>query len=87
MQQALAQIYQKMGRATHHDYTTGPLILDVDLTGLPRSKNYEAATKGYFANSKRGTIGRQLIRVNANQYVQFSRCITLAVRCTSYPLV
>jgi hypothetical protein len=68
MQQVLAHIYHKMGRAALHDYTTGPLILDIDLTGLPCSKNYEAASKGYFANSKKGTTGRQLIRVNASQY-------------------
>jgi hypothetical protein len=49
-------------------HTTGPLILDLDLTGLPCSKNYAGASKGYFANSKKGTTGRQLIRVAASQY-------------------
>ena len=68
MQQVLHEIYQKLGRASNHDYTTGPLILDIDLTGLPCSKNYAGASKGYFANSKKGTTGRQLCRVNASQY-------------------
>lgn len=68
MQQVLAEVYQKMGRATHHDYSTGPLIVDIDLTGLPCSKNYDGACKGYFANCKKGTTGRQLCRVNASQY-------------------
>jgi hypothetical protein len=68
MQQALGQIYRARGRALNHDYTTGPLILDIDLTGLPCSKNYAGSTKGYFANAKRGTTGRQLCRVNASQY-------------------
>ncbi len=68
MQQVLREIYQKLGRAANHDYSTGPLILDIDLTGLPCSKNYAGASKGYFANCKKGTTGRQLCRVNASQY-------------------
>ena len=68
MQQALGQIYQKWGRASQHPYATGPLILDFDLTGLPCSKNYAGACKGYFANCKKGTTGRQLCRVSASQY-------------------
>jgi hypothetical protein len=68
MQQVLREIYQKLGRAASHSYTTGPLILDIDLTGLPCSKHYAGASKGYFANSKKGTTGRQLCRVNASQY-------------------
>jgi len=68
MQQALREIYQKLGKASNHPYATGPLILDIDLTGLPCSKHYAGASKGYFANSKKGTTGRQLCRVNASQY-------------------
>ena len=68
MQQVLRDIYLKLGRASNHPYSTGPLILDIDLTGLPCSKNYAGASKGYFANSKKGTTGRQLCRVNASQY-------------------
>jgi hypothetical protein len=68
MQQVLREIYQKLGRAINHPYSTGPLILDIDLTGLPCSKNYSGASKGYFANCKKGTTGRQLCRVNASQY-------------------
>lgn len=68
MQEVLAQIYRKFARASNHSYATGPLILDIDLTGLPCSKNYAGASKGYFANSKKGTTGRQLCRVNASQY-------------------
>jgi hypothetical protein len=68
MQQVLREIYQKLGKASNHPYSTGPLILDIDLTGLPCSKNYAGASKGYFANSKKGTTGRQLCRVNASQY-------------------
>lgn len=68
MQQVHREIYHKLGKASNHPFTTGPLILDIDLTGLPCSKNYAGASKGYFANSKKGTTGRQLCRVNASQY-------------------
>ena len=68
MQQVLRNIYQRLGKASNHPFTTGPLILDIDLTGLPCSKNYAGASKGYFANAKKGTTGRQLCRVNASQY-------------------
>jgi hypothetical protein len=68
MQQVLRDIYLKLGRASNHPFTTGPLLLDIDLTGLPCSKNYAGASKGYFANSKKGTTGRQLCRVAASQY-------------------
>src|SRR5689334_4375408 len=38
MQQVLREIYLKLGRASNHPFTTGPLLLDIDLTGLPCSK-------------------------------------------------
>ena len=61
-------LLRKHGRALHHDYVTGPLVIDIDLTGLPCSKHYEGATRGYFPNSKFGTTGRQLARATASQY-------------------
>jgi hypothetical protein len=68
LRQALSQIFNKYSRAAHHDFTTGPLILDVDMTGLPCSKHYQGAEAGYFAGCKKGTTGRQLARVSASQY-------------------
>jgi DDE family transposase len=61
-------LLKKHGRALHHDYATGPLVIDIDLTGLPCSKHYEGATRGYFPNSKFGTTGRQLARATVSQY-------------------
>lgn len=61
-------LLRKHGRALHHDYATGPLVIDIDLTGLPCSKHYEGASRGYFPNSKFGTTGRQLARATASQY-------------------
>jgi hypothetical protein len=68
LQQALAQIFARHSRTRHHNFHKQPLILDIDLTGLPCSKHYEGSCKGYFADCKPGTTGRQLYRVSASQY-------------------
>lgn len=68
IQQALAQILQRHSQVYRHDFKKEALILDIDMSGLPCSKQYEGAEKGYFAGCKRGTTGRQLLRVSASQY-------------------
>jgi hypothetical protein len=68
LQTALKQIFQLHSRAYRHNFKQGPLILDIDLTGLPCGRHLEGATKGYFAGCKPGTTGRQLYRVSASQY-------------------
>ena len=69
-QQALAHIFATNSRTHRHKFGKNkpPLILDIDLTGLPCSKHYEGSCKGYFADCKPGTTGRQLYRVSASQY-------------------
>lgn len=69
-QQALSLIFATNSRTQKHKFGKHkpPLILDIDLTGLPCSKHYEASCKGYFADCKPGTTGRQLYRVSASQY-------------------
>jgi hypothetical protein len=68
LHQVNALFLQQAGQSVHHDYSKGPLILDGDLTGLPCSKNYEAASPGYFADCPPGTSGRQLFRFSAAAY-------------------
>ncbi len=68
MQTALRLIFQAHSRASRHNYQQGPLILDIDITGLPCGRHLEGAVKGYFAGCKPGTTGRQLYRVSASQY-------------------
>ena len=68
MQTALRLIFQARSGASRHNYGQGPLILDIDLTGLPGGRHLEGAVKGYFAGCKPGTTGRQLYRVSATQY-------------------
>ena len=69
-QQALAAIFVANSRTRRHKFGKNkkPLTLDIDLTGLPCSKHYEGSCKGYFADCKPGTTGRQLYRVSASQY-------------------
>lgn len=68
MQQALALIFQAHSKTAKHDFATTDLILDIDMTPLPCSKAAQAACPGYFAGCKKGTTGRQLLRVSASQY-------------------
>ncbi len=68
MQTAHKLIFQKHSRACRHNYQLAPLILDIDITGLPCGRHLEGATKGYFAGCKPGTTGRQLYRVSASEY-------------------
>lgn len=68
MQTAHKLIFQQRSRACQHNYQVAPLILDIDITSLPCGRQFEGATKGYFAGCKPGTTGRQLYRVSASEY-------------------
>jgi hypothetical protein len=67
MEQAYEQIYREHGRAGRHDFATGPLLLDADMSGMPCGKKAALATKGYFPG-KKNQRGRQLGRVLATDY-------------------
>jgi hypothetical protein len=67
MQHALNLIFQQHSHAYRHNYRRGWQLLDIDLTGLPCSKNAELSAKGYFSN-KGIRYGRQLGRVVATHY-------------------
>jgi hypothetical protein len=55
LRQAVNVIYLREGRAVQHDATRqGLLILDVDLKGLPASKQAQGSRKGYFSGKKGG---------------------------------
>ncbi|SRR6266545_737259 len=60
-------IYQEFSKGFCHDYETGYLLLDVDLTGWLAGKQAEGSSKGYFSGAK-NAHGRQLGRVSASQY-------------------
>jgi hypothetical protein len=60
-------LFQQHSRTTHHDYSRGYLLLDVDPTGLPAARRAQGSRKGYFAG-KRNQYGRQLARVSVPTY-------------------
>ncbi len=43
-----------------HDFRTGNLYLDADLTGLPASRQAAGSTKGYFAGEKTVSVAKWL---------------------------
>lgn len=49
---AFETITQQQGHAPTHDFRTGWLWLDDDLTGLPASRRAQGSTKGFFAGEK-----------------------------------
>jgi hypothetical protein len=58
LRHALNSIYVREGHAIQHDATKNrPLILDIDLTGLPASTQAEGSRKGYCSGKKGGVDG------------------------------
>ena len=43
-----------------HDFRTGNLYLDADLTGLPASRRADGSTKGYFAGEKTASVANSV---------------------------
>lgn len=64
---AVEDIQHQNSKLFSHDFEREKLVLEVDLTGLPASREAEGSTKGYFA-SKRNRRWRQLVRVAALDY-------------------
>ena len=66
LETALSQIWTRENRTVRlldNAARKGKMVtIDIDLSGLPASKNAEGSTKGYFSR-KRGTYGRQPARV------------------------
>jgi len=67
MQQALNEIIQKNSHSAQHNYRAQPLLLDVDMSGMPAGRQGEEVSKGYFSGQK-NQRGRQLGRVFATLY-------------------
>jgi hypothetical protein len=45
-------LFKDYSHTRHHDFRTGDLWLDGDLTGLPAARRAEGSTHGYFAGEK-----------------------------------
>jgi len=67
MQQALNEIIQANSQSAQHNYQAQPLLLDVDMSGMPAGRQGEGVSKGYFSGQK-NQRGRQLGRVLATLY-------------------
>src|SRR4030067_1756608 len=52
MRQALSRVYQQHSQTSRHDYVCQPLLLDVDLTGMPAGRQGGGGTKGFFSEYK-----------------------------------
>ncbi len=62
VQETVADIFGRYGQAWHHDLTQDLLVLDVDLSPLPASKQAEGSERGYMGRSRSKT-GRKLVCV------------------------
>ncbi len=67
MRSALKSILRTHSQSCRHDYQTGWLLLDVDVTGLVAGRQGEGVSKGYFPHQQ-NRRGRQLGRVIATRY-------------------
>ncbi len=55
---AFEAILDQSGGSLAHDFRTGNLYLDADLTGLPASRHAAGSTKGYFAGEKTASVAK-----------------------------
>jgi DDE family transposase len=66
LRRATQTLLLQHGRTPHHAFAER-LMLDVDLTGLPASRQAQGSEKGYFSQRK-NSFGRQVARVSAPVY-------------------
>jgi Transposase DDE domain len=64
LQAALGDIFQRFSQARRQDLTKALLVLDVDLSPLPASRQAEGSERGYMGRCRSKT-GRKLVRVRA----------------------
>lgn len=67
LQAALAETFCRFSRARRHDVTQDLLVLDVDLSPLPASRQAEGSERCYMGRCRSKT-GRKLVRVRAAAY-------------------
>jgi hypothetical protein len=58
LRNAFERITCEWSSAVAHDFRTGLLFVDDDLTGLPAARRAEGSTKGYFAGEKTERDGK-----------------------------
>jgi hypothetical protein len=61
------ETFRRFSRARQQELTQDLLVLDVDLSPLPASRQSEGSERGYMGRCRSKT-GRKLVRVRAAQY-------------------
>src|ERR671933_109386 len=64
---AVEELFRQHSQACRHDFTQDLLVLDIDLSPLPASRNAEGAERCYMGRCRSRT-GRKLVRVRAGPY-------------------
>ena len=87
VQEALDELFGSYGQSRRHDFTCAFLVLDVDLSPLPASKQAEGSERGYMGRSRSKT-GRKLVRVRVadTQEIVWETVIT-GSRVESLPIL
>ena len=64
---AVDEIFQQHSQACRHDFAQDLLVLDIDLSPLPASRNAEGSERCYMGRCRSRT-GRKLVRVRVGPY-------------------
>src|ERR671933_824187 len=64
---AMEELFRQHSLACRHDFTQDRLVLDIDLSPLPASRNAEGAERCYMGRCRSRT-GRKLVRVRVGPY-------------------
>jgi hypothetical protein len=52
LREGVEAVYRWIGRAPRGGWEVSPLMIDIDLTGLPAGRQAQGSTKGYFSKKK-----------------------------------
>lgn len=55
LRDAVNVLYQWLGQSPHHEWKRSPLMVDIDLTGLPAGRQAKGSVPGYYSG-KRGCV-------------------------------
>lgn len=71
---AVNTLYQWIGQSPQHEWGHAPLMVDIDLTGLPAGRQAEGSVPGYYSG-KRGPVCGNFVasvpRLTAKVYLHF----------------
>jgi hypothetical protein len=64
-------VYRWIGRAPQGNWSSLPLMIDIDLTGLPAGQKAEGSTRGYFSE-KRGPADANCVELERQTMMKVS---------------